>query len=80
MSFISSVATFLSTGGHWICSTSQLACLDLINTFHLNNKFTMDPKCNGHLSFLDILVPRFNGKFVTGIFRKKTFTGLGLKF
>ena len=40
----------------------------------------MDHECNGQLSFLDILVSRFNGNFVTGIFRKKTLTGLGFNF
>ena len=54
--------------------------LEFINTFHNNIKFTIEPECNGKLSFLDILVSRDNGKFVTGIFRKKTFTGLGLNY
>ena len=40
----------------------------------------MDVESEDHLSFLDISVLRPNGKFVTGIFRKKTFTGLGLNF
>ena len=54
--------------------------LDFINNFHPNISFSMDKECNGQLSFLDILVSRCNGQFVTGIFRKKTFTGLGLNF
>ena len=40
----------------------------------------MDKECDGQLSFLDILISRSNGQFVTGVFRKKTFTGLGLNF
>ena len=54
--------------------------LDFINNFHSNIKFTMDPECNGQLPFLDILVSRENDKFVTGVYRKKTFTGLGLNY
>ena len=40
----------------------------------------MDIESNDQLPFLDIMVSRFEGGFVTGIFRKKTFTGLGLNF
>ena len=54
--------------------------LDYVNSFHPNITFTMEKECNGRISFLDILVSRFEGNFVTGIFRKKTFTGLGLNF
>ena len=54
--------------------------LDFINNFHDNIDFTMDPECDGQLSFLDILVSRENDRFVTGVFRKKTFTGLGLNY
>ena len=54
--------------------------LDFINSIHPNIKFTMDTECNNQLSFLDIMVSRFDGKYVTGIFRKKTFTGLGLNY
>ena len=32
------------------------------------------------LPFLDIQVTRHNGKFITSVFRKSTFTGLGLNF
>ena len=51
-----------------------------INSIHPNIKFTMDTECNNKLSFLDIMVSRFEGKYVTGIFRKKTFTGLGMNY
>ena len=40
----------------------------------------MDIESGNQLSFLDILVSRSDGNFVTGIFRKSTFTGLGLNF
>ena len=54
--------------------------LDFINSFHRNIKFTMDVESNGQLPFLDILVSRMDNQFCTGVFRKKTFTGLGLNF
>ena len=54
--------------------------LNYINHFHTNIKFTMETETNNKLAFLDILVSRFNGCYVTGIFRKSTFTGLGLNF
>ena len=54
--------------------------LDFINSIHPNIKFTMETESNNQLSFLDILVSRCDNKFVTGIFRKKTFTGLGLNY
>ena len=40
----------------------------------------MDTENNNQLSFLDILVSRENNQSITGIFRKKTFTGLGLNY
>ena len=54
--------------------------LDYVNTFHQNIKFTMESETNNKISFLDILISRSEGKFRTGIFRKNTFTGLGLNF
>ena len=40
----------------------------------------MEIENNSKLSFLDILISRSNGQYMTGIFRKDTFTGLGLNF
>ena len=54
--------------------------LDYVNNIHHNIRFTMETENNDHLSFLDILVTRAGGKFSTGIFRKSTFTGLGLNY
>ncbi|MEL6606615.1 MAG: reverse transcriptase domain-containing protein, partial [Cyanobacteria bacterium J06614_10] len=54
--------------------------LDYVNTIHQNIKFTLDVENNGKISFLDILISRANGRFETGVFRKGTFTGLGLNF
>jgi hypothetical protein len=56
--------------------------LNYINEFHPNIKFTIENEENNCLPFLDILVernPQFP-KFITSIYRKKTFTGLSLNF
>ena len=51
-----------------------------INTIHANIQFTMEKEVNNKLPFLDMTVERLNNKFSTNIYRKPTFTGLGLSF
>ena len=40
----------------------------------------MEEEVDNKLSFLDILISKCDGGFKTGVFRKKTFTGLGQNF
>ena len=54
--------------------------LNFINSFHPNISFTMDTESDNQLPFLDITISRSNDQFLTGVFRKKTFTGLGMNF
>ena len=54
--------------------------LNYINSFHSNIQFTIELEENNKISFLDILISRNEDNFLTGIFRKKTFTGLGQNF
>ena len=54
--------------------------LAYLNNKHPNIRFTHEIEENNKLSFLDMTISKHNGKFVTSIFRKKTFTGLGLHF
>ena len=54
--------------------------LDYVNSKHPNITFTCDIETDSKLPFLDIQVTRQNGKFITSVFRKATFTGLGLNF
>ena len=54
--------------------------LDTLNNLHPNLTFTMESEANNQISFLDVLVSRDNNHFTTSIFRKSTFTGLGLQF
>ena len=54
--------------------------LDYLNSKHQNIKFTFEKEENNSLSFLDVMITRKDGRFETSVFRKPTFTGLGMKF
>ena len=53
---------------------------DYINSKHPNIAFTKEEECEKKLPFLDIMVTKENNQLTTGLYRKPTFTGLGLKF
>lgn len=40
----------------------------------------MDQGVNGHLNFLDVNATRCGNSFSSNVYRKKTFTGLGLNY
>ena len=40
----------------------------------------MEKEADNKLTFLDISIVRSNNKFSTCVYRKPTFTGLGLKY
>ena len=53
----------------------------VMNRIHKSINFTQEQECNGQLSFLDVLVSRNTGNVAqTSVFRKKTHTGLYLKW
>ena len=55
--------------------------LDYINMQHPKINFTCEIEKNGTLPFLDVNVTKNeSNSFTTGLYRKPTFTGLGLKF
>ena len=54
--------------------------LEFANTAHNNINFTIEFEDNNKLPFLDTLVTRNDDHFTTSVFRKKTYTGLGLNF
>ena len=54
--------------------------LEYINSKHPNINFTCDIEKDFKLPFLDILITRHNGKLFTSVYRKSTFTGLGLNY
>jgi len=54
--------------------------LNYLNSKHPSIKFTHETQQNNQLPFLDTVVTYDNGQFHTSIYRKPTFTGLGLHF
>ena len=54
--------------------------LNYLNDQHPNIRFTKQEEANKEISFLDIMIRRYNNKFFTSLFRKTTFTGLGTNF
>ena len=53
--------------------------LDYLNSQHPNIKFTCELENNCKLNFLDVVITR-GSSFLTSVFRKPTFTGLGTSF
>ena len=53
---------------------------DYVNSQHNSIKFTMELESNNSLSFLDCNVTKSNGRFLTSVYRKPTFTGLSTSF
>ena len=45
------------------------------NNLYPSIKFTLESEENNKLAFLDVLIEINDGKFVTSIYRKSTFTG-----
>lgn len=54
--------------------------LNYLNSQHQNIKFTSELETNSSINFLDIKISKENNKFNTSIYRKDSFTGLGIKF
>jgi len=53
---------------------------EYINSKHPNINFTIEKQNNNSLSFLDINIKNVNDVFITNVYRKPTFTGLGTNF
>ena len=51
-----------------------------INSIHPNIKFTIELEKDNSLPFLDINITRENNKFITSVYRKSTFSGMGQNF
>ena len=54
--------------------------LDYINSRHEKIKFTMETESNNKSPFLDLLIKRTDNKIDIEIYRKPTYTGLGVNF
>ena len=60
--------------------TGSTLFLDYINGKHHNIKFSIESGIEGTLSFLDCTVTKKKNKFVTSVYRKPTFSGLGISY
>ena len=54
--------------------------LDYMNNRHPRIKFTIETEENNKLPFLDLLISKRNNTFDLSIYRKPTFTNLGVNF
>ena len=54
--------------------------LDYLNAQHRNISFTIEHEVDNQLPFLDVFVSKTNSGFSTSVFRKSSFTGLGMSF
>jgi len=54
--------------------------LSYLNEQHPNIKFTCETEKENKLSFLDALISKENGRLSTSVYRKPTFTGLGMNY
>jgi len=54
--------------------------LQYVNSKHESINFTCEVELDGKLPFLDIEISKSAESFSTGVYRKTTFTGLGLKY
>jgi len=62
------------------CSSHAPLFLQYLNSQHSNIRFTMETENNCSLPFLDVSVDRSNNNFNTSVFRKTTFSGLGISY
>ena len=54
--------------------------LNYLNNKHGNIEFTVEHEVNNTLPFLDVCITKDNNKLITDVYRKNTFTGLGLNY
>ena len=51
-----------------------------LNNKHSSIEITSDPEANNSLAFLDVSVKRSNKRFTCNVFRKATFSRIGISF
>ena len=54
--------------------------LNYLNSKHPNIEFTCDMESEGSIPFLDVFVTRIDNTLRTTVYRKPTFTGLGINY
>ena len=57
-----------------------LRFLNYLNSKHRNISFTMEVENNKQLPFLDVLITKCDNSFSTTVYRKPTFSGLGISY
>ena len=62
------------------CKEHSIKFLEYLNKKHKNISFTSELELNNTLPFLDVLITKENNSLTTNVFRKDTYTGLGLNF
>ena len=62
------------------CKEHAIKFLEYLNSKHTSIAFTSEFEENNSLPFLDILITKDNGSLSTNVFRKETYTGLGLNY
>ena len=62
------------------CRAHANTFLDYMNSQHPKIKFTMETENDNKLPFLDILVTKTQNNLNTSIYRKDTFSGLGVNY
>ena len=68
---------------HYIITNNiedSVALFDKLNNIHNAITFTKVNELNNQLLFLDILITRKDGRFLTSVYRKSSFTGQYLNF
>ena len=54
--------------------------LNYLNSKHPNIKFTLESEHHNKLNFLDICIQKSDNKFITSVYRKPSFSGLGMSY
>ena len=62
------------------CKSHTDKFLEYLNNKHRNISFTVEQEQNKQLPFLDIMITRDGDRLITDVYRKPTYTGLGLNF
>ena len=58
----------------------SFAFFDKLNNIHNATTFTKENELNNQLAFLDVLIIRKDGRFLTSVYRNSSFTGQYLNF
>ena len=72
--YVDDISVLLKSTDH------PIKCRNYFNTCNPNMSFSFEEEKNGKMSFLEVEVSWENGKFVTTVYRKPTFSGVYTHF